>query len=300
MLMEARDLPDLRDIRDMAEAARAWARAHDLGIEAENNALTIRLTAERRIGELLVKSRADGTRARTGKESYKTTLADIGITKQQSSQWQTLAGMPEERFVAEISGDKVSPTRIYKTARDLARPVPEPIEIADPRYLRSLGNHTILEVEDGTIDLANAWITPEWANGDDLVEMGRWVSPLLKEDGILALWCIDPTDVGRFVIYLNESMDFRNVVLNYHEGHWGLILLFGGRTPDTSKPLDASEGDVRDQLLEMLTEEGDTVLDLFGGSDMAQAAIRNRRSYIGAFEDERDLRDADAAVARYL
>src|SRR5690606_34617899 len=89
----------------------------------------------------LIKSRADGTRARSGKEAYKVTLSDIGVTKQQSSQWQTLAEMPEDRFLEEIGqGGKVSPTRIYKTARDLARPVPPKVVIEDPRYRSFVGS----------------------------------------------------------------------------------------------------------------------------------------------------------------
>ncbi len=54
-LAEAKTLDDLRQIHDIAVAAEAYSKAHKLGLEAENYAMEIRLTAARRIGELVPK-----------------------------------------------------------------------------------------------------------------------------------------------------------------------------------------------------------------------------------------------------
>lgn len=299
MLAEARDLPELRNIRDLSEAALAWARAHDLGMEAENNALTIRLTAERRIGELLIKARADGTRARSGKESHKMTLADLSITKQQSSQWQALAEMPEDRFNLELdSGPKVSPTRVYKTARVMARPVPPPVAIADQRYERIVGDYHDLEIPDASVALA--FIQPPIEmEAAASIELARWVATVLTDTGLAAL-TPEPTHVGPYVIDWTTSLELRTVAVTINQRHWSLILLFGGKTPDTSTPLDWEQSDALDQLIALTTKPGDTVLDVFAQAKVAQAVIRNDRSYVGVFDDEFEMRTADNAVAPLL
>ena len=52
-LAEARTLEEVSHIRDIAEAARTYARAAKLGLEAQNHATEIKLRAERKAGELL-------------------------------------------------------------------------------------------------------------------------------------------------------------------------------------------------------------------------------------------------------
>jgi hypothetical protein len=109
MLSEARSLEDLRQIRDIAEAARAYAEAHDLGKEAEQYAGEIRARAERRIGEMLKESPKHPGRpprrgdSRSAPRSHRgadepPTLADLGIKEYQSQTWQTVAAMPEAEF----------------------------------------------------------------------------------------------------------------------------------------------------------------------------------------------------------
>lgn len=40
----------------------------------------------------------------------RSTLADLGITKNQSSKWQKLAGIPEEQFEGSLAADKPTTT----------------------------------------------------------------------------------------------------------------------------------------------------------------------------------------------
>lgn len=114
MLAEAKSLDDVRTIRDLAEAARVYARAHDLGIEAMNHAAEIKLRAERRAGELLVQTRETGERAASGvdvryaQESKPATLADLGISRDQSSRWQSIASIPEPEFEGAIESAKAA------------------------------------------------------------------------------------------------------------------------------------------------------------------------------------------------
>ena len=52
-LAEARTLDQVKHIMDVAEAARTYARAAKLGLEAANHAAEVKLRAERKAGEML-------------------------------------------------------------------------------------------------------------------------------------------------------------------------------------------------------------------------------------------------------
>src|SRR5262249_6390240 len=71
---------------------------------AQNDAAEIKLRAERRLGELLastpLQTGGDAARARSpdATEQRAQRLRDLGISKSQSSRWQTLASVPEPIF----------------------------------------------------------------------------------------------------------------------------------------------------------------------------------------------------------
>lgn len=100
MLAEARTLSEIRGIRDMAEAARAYAAAAGLGDEAIGHASAIKLDAERRLGAILAEMRTAGARSKGSPTSNTAlpVLADLGVTRVQSSRWQALARLPEEEY----------------------------------------------------------------------------------------------------------------------------------------------------------------------------------------------------------
>src|SRR3990172_2526335 len=100
-LAEAKTLDDLAQIRDYAKAAEAYARAAKLGRAHENDAIEIRMLAERRAGEMLremdLPGRGGGdTKSSSAKELD--SLSDIGIDKKESFTWQKLAALPEPEF----------------------------------------------------------------------------------------------------------------------------------------------------------------------------------------------------------
>jgi hypothetical protein len=71
----------------------------------------IRLRAERRAGELLAETpNAPAGRKKIGSGSQPIsvppTLADLGITKTQSSKWQKLAALPPEKFEIRVEHAK--------------------------------------------------------------------------------------------------------------------------------------------------------------------------------------------------
>ncbi len=92
-LAEAKSLEDLKEIHDIARAAEAYAKALDLGVEAENHAVEIRLLAARRIGELVPATPLDeaGRQGGRGKEKPAEVRRALEIPHQRLSEFRKLA-----------------------------------------------------------------------------------------------------------------------------------------------------------------------------------------------------------------
>ena len=98
MLAEAETLEDIKAIRDKAETARTYARAVNAGLELQNQAAEIKLRAERKAGEFLQSLPLRGGDRRSKAHDEPLKLADLGITRNQSTRWQKEATVPEEVF----------------------------------------------------------------------------------------------------------------------------------------------------------------------------------------------------------
>lgn len=117
-LAEAHRIDEVKDIRDKAEAMAAYARqAKDT--ELIQHATEIKVRAERRCGELLRTNIATpaergemGAATRWGGKSDASTshqtLADMGLTKDESSRYQKLADMPAEHFETAVETAKAT------------------------------------------------------------------------------------------------------------------------------------------------------------------------------------------------
>jgi hypothetical protein len=116
-LAEAHRVDEVKDIRDKAEAMAAYARqAKDS--ELIQYATEIKVRAERRCGELLArteKSRgaaepgtARGTTRSNDATTSALTLAQMGLTKDESSRYQQLAAMPAEHFETAVATAKAT------------------------------------------------------------------------------------------------------------------------------------------------------------------------------------------------
>jgi ParB family chromosome partitioning protein len=114
-LAEARRVDEVKDIRDKALALAEYAKqAKDTELLA--HATEIRLRAERRAGELLAEApkasggehggrpKIDGSRSQPSTSTP--TLAEMGVTKAQSSKWQKLAALPDEKFEVRVEHAK--------------------------------------------------------------------------------------------------------------------------------------------------------------------------------------------------
>jgi hypothetical protein len=102
----AHEVDEVKDIRDKARAIEVYARQAK-NFEAERKACEIRLRAERKAGQILAGTeKAKGgdaatilARRSTGATGVQT-LADLGISKDQSSSWQQLADRDVDRDCA--------------------------------------------------------------------------------------------------------------------------------------------------------------------------------------------------------
>jgi hypothetical protein len=107
---------EVKDVRDKLAACEYYSRIAG-NREAEAQAAKVRLRAERRAGELLKEMAKSGERkgwggdrrSKSGAPTLKT-LTDIGISRDQSSQWQQLADVPEEDFEKEMQSPDVPST----------------------------------------------------------------------------------------------------------------------------------------------------------------------------------------------
>ena len=85
MLERATTLPELREIVSVADAARVYAKRALCTLEVVNHAQRIKLSAERKAGEVLAKIEKDkgGGNVRSGHQSRTATgekLKDLGVT----------------------------------------------------------------------------------------------------------------------------------------------------------------------------------------------------------------------------
>jgi len=97
-LVSCENIEEIKDIRDKTVALRSYAKQCKESLEKQNEIAEIKLRAERRCGQLLEKMDKSKGNADRGKDRGKKTLEEIGVNRNQSSNWQKLARMSNEDF----------------------------------------------------------------------------------------------------------------------------------------------------------------------------------------------------------
>lgn len=111
-LAEAETLPEIKTLRDKAEAARAYAKAANMGLDLQNRAAEFKLRAERKAGALLSRLSLRGGDRRSPQANRRLSLDDMGISRSQSRRWQLIASIPEEEFGLFLSRKKADAEEI--------------------------------------------------------------------------------------------------------------------------------------------------------------------------------------------
>jgi hypothetical protein len=138
---QAAAVDEVKEIRAKAIALEAYAK-EAMNLENERKCAQIRIRAERRAGALLREMAKNGQRAtrgqgsvgRSGRKvmSHAATLPQHGISRDQSSDWQKLATIPEKQFEKELGSSLFPSTeqilnRVYPKKKE-----PSPIANVDP------------------------------------------------------------------------------------------------------------------------------------------------------------------------
>jgi hypothetical protein len=122
-IAKAARVDEVKSIRDKAMAMALYMKQAK-NFDAEYTAQKIRIRAERKAGQLLreMKNAKGGNpnlpnRSKTVTGWEPKTLAKLGITKNQSSDWQKLARMPDADFEKAMTDEpwKISGRKIAET-----------------------------------------------------------------------------------------------------------------------------------------------------------------------------------------
>jgi N6-adenosine-specific RNA methylase IME4 len=120
LLAEARTIEAAKDIRDQAQAVEHYLRQRGDSEEAMLDAAELKLRAERRLGWMLANSDDFGR----GKKSV--TVANLGITHNQSKRWQRSASVPADRFEQHVAAAReqgeLTTTGVLRLAKELQQP----------------------------------------------------------------------------------------------------------------------------------------------------------------------------------
>ena len=129
MLAEAKSLDEVKNIMDVAEAARTYARAAKLGLDAQNHAAEVKIRAERKAGDLLLQlerkpgERTDKPHSNVERGSeYREVLDEQDIPTTTAHRWQQAAQIPEKTFeqhIAQIkdAGLELTTSGLLKSAK---------------------------------------------------------------------------------------------------------------------------------------------------------------------------------------
>lgn len=203
-LAEAHAIDEVKDIRDKAEAMAAYARqAKDTDMIAWVTEIKVR--AERRAGQLLAEmpkqhgGHAAKARSHDTTEVIPPTLSDMGISKDQSSRWQKLAAVTEEKFeqavsaAKEIAGEVTTAAmlRATDTHNHRAQGTGENEWYTPPQYIEAARTVLVtIDLDPASSDMAQKTVKASkyfTINDDGLMEQwnGRvWLNPPYAQPAI--------------------------------------------------------------------------------------------------------------------
>lgn len=123
-ISEAKNIDEVKNIIDKAEALRVYARQIGESLGVQNDVAEIKLRAQRRAGEMLKEMELKKNAGRPTNNSSQAArdfdgksekLSDIGISWSDSSRWQNIASLPEEKFEEIVTETKEEGKELTQT-----------------------------------------------------------------------------------------------------------------------------------------------------------------------------------------
>jgi len=216
-LEEVVDVATAKTFLALTEGVEAFVRIRDAGRHAEQEAAHLRLLAERRVGELIGAQpmHPGGRPTNTGRRPGPVSLNDLGITRNESAQFQRLARIPKSEFSRAVIAAK------YKGALSRAQVFRD---CGVPRRARSarrmpLAHVVHLDPHRSTADCESALV----AALEDIVRLG---SAIIDDPTVLTR-----PDRGDLLRLCGQAAA---VIISVRES-------IGGRTPDIADMLEAGD-----------------------------------------------------------
>lgn len=184
-IAECERVDEVKDIRDKAVALEAYARQAN-NYEAERKCALVRVRAERKCGQMLAEmNKAKGGQPYQSGNSTGSnlepverpmTLAEMGVSKKQSHEWQKLAAVPEREFeeALTLTGHKPSARHIIN------KPEPEPKRMDKSALwfwgrLRDMREMNLLDTDIN--DILSEWTDAMREDAESIIpKLKRWVS----------------------------------------------------------------------------------------------------------------------------
>jgi len=312
-------IDDAVDLRNRTKAIETYVRSQKNCKEIERRATTIRLRCERKLGELLSKQ----VKAGNPQLSTRTTIAlkDLGVTRDQSSRFQTVAELPENDFEVYLEGRELSTNGIIKLVREKEREAERYGPPSGHRVLAGDMSRLWDDLEDDSVDLVLT--DPPYAELSCYSDLAILAASKLKQGGL----CFAYSGVFHLPEVLERMSDHLDywwtIALPFTGSHtaihprriqssWKPILAFSKGKPDTVWATDLITGGGRkkdlhnweqpreeaEYLIEKFSRPGDLVVDPFAGSGTTLAAAKKLgRNYLGCEVDSGTARMARRRLA---
>ena len=243
-LAAAKQVDEAKDIRDKAVAMQVYAKqAKDRTLVED--ATDIRMRAERRAGELLAEMQKNkgAVAGKTGRKGQpvldaKPKLSDFGVSKTQSSQWQALAALPQDKFESVVAETR---SKMHRASRNALREAEIEQERAGYRARTEQGG-TVSDLEAlaaagkrfGVICPDFPWAFETYSGKgkqrsadrrydtwplEPILAMAPLIRKLAADDCALLLWTVCPEQPGALELIKACGFEFKTVRILLAQDH---------------------------------------------------------------------------------
>lgn len=320
-IAECHNIDEIKLIRDKAEAYRYVLIQAKEAPEWIRQAEEIKLRAERKAGEILKEEvrepgeRDDHIQMSEAPTFEKPKLPEMGITRDQSSNWQRIADIPEEKFEEYIQTEKeITTSGAVKLAKDLKRDnrINEEKEYRATKTLDiDIRKGDFKLVLDNVNDIDAIITDPPYPKEylQCFSDLSLFASKHLKKDGFIAIYS-GQYHLPEVIKRLSEYLTYVWTFCLYHVGKkqlvngvnimcgWKPVLIYSnGNKKMRFSAYDVLISEAREKfshewqqsesgvesLIDILSKPGDLIVDPFSGSgSFGVVANKLGRKFIGA------------------